>query len=181
MGDVGEQVAAAVAAKEADKEKKRRRRQSRRQKQNLLVLPGCLFSVDTSCGRPGNWTGIMGAGPISASDIAFNSLPPMHFNGDGNFGGSNSTFLPAGMIGEEISKSCPLPASSVPAKEVPAPVAAPLRNSKKYFAPHWSEQAVEEAIEAYCTIDGLLVDVLINGVSSQNRAYRIRGKLFYCY
>ncbi|RWW68458.1 hypothetical protein BHE74_00024026, partial [Ensete ventricosum] len=127
-------------------------------------------SVDTSCGRPGNWTGIMGAGPISASDIAFNSLPPMHFNGDGNFGGSNSTFLPAGMIGEEISKSCPLPASSVPAKEVPAPVAAPLRNSKKYFAPHWSEQAVEEAIEAYCTIDGLLVDVLINGVSSQNRA-----------
>lgn len=43
MGDVGEQVAAAVAAKEADKEKKRRRRQSRRQKQNLVVLPGCLL------------------------------------------------------------------------------------------------------------------------------------------
>ncbi|XP_065040390.1 DIS3-like exonuclease 2 [Musa acuminata AAA Group] len=189
MGDVGEQVAAAVAAKEADKEKKRRRRQSRRQKQNLVVLPGGgCSSVDTSCGRPGNWTGIMGAGPISASDIAFNSLPPMHFNGDGNFGGSNSTFPPAGVIGEEISKSCPSPASSVPAKEVPAAVAAPLRNSKKYFAPHWSEQAVEEAIEkgrafkatfrvnahnrleAYCTIDGLLVDVLINGVAAQNRA-----------
>ncbi|XP_009403071.2 DIS3-like exonuclease 2 [Musa acuminata AAA Group] len=191
MSAVGEQVAAAaaVAVKEADKEKRRRRRQNRRPKQNSAFLPdGGCGSVDSACGRPEIWTGIMGASLISASEIAFTSLPAMHLNGDVDVAGLNSTSPPAGVVGGEISKSCPLPASSFPVDEVNVGVAAPPRNSKKYFDPHWSDQAVEEAIEkgrafkatfrvnaynrleAYCTIDGLPVDVLINGVAAQNRA-----------
>ncbi|KAF8377034.1 hypothetical protein HHK36_030406 [Tetracentron sinense] len=59
---------------------------------------------------------------------------------------------------------------------------------RKYFVPHWSVEAVNEALEkgdafkayfrvnahnrleAYCTIDGVPIDVLINGVATQNRA-----------
>ncbi|PIA55209.1 hypothetical protein AQUCO_00800142v1 [Aquilegia coerulea] len=59
---------------------------------------------------------------------------------------------------------------------------------KKYFDPYWLVETVNEAIqkgeifvatfrvnahnrlEAYCTIDGLPTDVLINGVAAQNRA-----------
>ncbi|XP_078429662.1 ribonuclease II/R family protein [Wolffia australiana] len=58
----------------------------------------------------------------------------------------------------------------------------------RYFDPHWSEDAVRGALqngrafkavlrvnaynrlEAYCTLDGVPVDILINGVSAQNRS-----------
>lgn len=103
--------------------------------------------MDSACGRPEIWTGIMDASLISASEIAFTSLPAMHLNGDVDVAGLNSTSPPAGVVGGEISKSCPLPASSFPVDEVNVGVAAPPRNSKKYFDPHWSDQAVEEAIE----------------------------------
>ncbi|CAL9103216.1 unnamed protein product, partial [Musa acuminata var. zebrina] len=58
----------------------------------------------------------------------------------------------------------------LPTSSVPVAVAAPPRNSQMNFALHWPEQAVKEAIEAFCTVDGLPVDVLINGADAQNRA-----------
>lgn len=66
------------------------------------------------------------------------------------------------------------------------PVDYPAR--RKYFPPHWSTDAVSEVLEkgellravfrvnahnrleAYCKIDGVQTDVLINGVVAQNRA-----------
>ncbi|XP_074564795.1 DIS3-like exonuclease 2 isoform X2 [Curcuma longa] len=176
----------AAAAKEVDKEKKqRRRRQNRRPtKPSLDMLPGCS-SVDAACG-PEKWSGIIGSAPNVASEIAFNSLPTMHFNGNGGVLGLDIASEDADR--GEISKSCPFPGFSFPVEEVPPGGAARSGNSKKYFDPHWSDMAVEEAIkkgrafkatfrvnahnrlEAYCTIDGLPVDVLINGIPAQNRA-----------
>ncbi|KAG6537344.1 DIS3-like exonuclease 2 isoform X1 [Zingiber officinale] len=188
MKALDEQVAAAAAAKEVDKEKKqRRRRQNRRPtKPSLDMLPGAGCSlVDAACGSE-KWSGIIGSAPNNASEIAFNSLPTMHFNGTGSVLGLD---IASGAADRgEISKSCPFPGFYFPVEEVPSGGPALSGNSKKYFDPHWSDMSVEEAIkkgrafkatfrvnahnrlEAYCTIDGLPVDVLINGVPAQNRA-----------
>ncbi|GMP47028.1 hypothetical protein CsSME_00014966 [Camellia sinensis var. sinensis] len=62
------------------------------------------------------------------------------------------------------------------------------KDLRKYFAPHWSVEAVNEALEkghvfkalfrvnahnrlqAYCKIDGVQLDVLISGIAAHNRA-----------
>ncbi|XP_020277206.1 DIS3-like exonuclease 2 isoform X2 [Asparagus officinalis] len=115
------------------------------------------------------------------SDVAFNSLPPIHI-GDAE--------APVGVIRRVFSGSCPLPPLSSPLQPPASNETSILPNptKRKVFEPHLSEQAVEEAIEkgnafqatfrvnahnpkeAYCTIDGVPVDVLINGVDAQNRA-----------
>ncbi|WOK94341.1 DIS3-like exonuclease 2 [Canna indica] len=191
MKTLSEQVAAAAAAKEAEKEKKRRRPRNRRPKQNLTALPGggCI-AVDSEfpCGPSDKLISIIGASPVTASKVAFNSLPIMHLNTNGEIVGLNSIPPRTGVVGGGISKSCPLPASSYPTEGVRAGREGEPHISERYFDPHWSDQTVEEAIkkghafkavfrinahnpqEAYCTIDGLPVDVLINGVTAQNRA-----------
>lgn len=168
------------AVEDAGKEKKksspqqqqqqRRRQKNRRSKQYLASLQG------GGCSSLNNQLY-----SEKASHIAYNSLPPIHI------GDSEPNME---VVGGVFLRSCPLPTlishlesttsngASIPAK--------PAR--RKIFAPYWSEKVVEEAIEkrnaflatfrvnahnrqeAYCTIDGVPVDVLINGADAQNRA-----------
>ncbi|KAF5960481.1 hypothetical protein HYC85_001690 [Camellia sinensis] len=69
-------------------------------------------------------------------------------------------------------------------------------HQRKYFAPHWSVESVNEALEkgnvfkalfcvnahnrleAYCKIDGVQTDVLISGIAAQNRAVSLGEYLF---
>ncbi|XP_008802209.2 DIS3-like exonuclease 2 isoform X1 [Phoenix dactylifera] len=193
MRGTAEQAAVATAsAEEVDKDKKRRRRQNRRSKQTLAGMPGGVcVSMDSVCGQPPEWPenwkggGGGGGGKVrlqKASGVGFSSLPAMHINGEGDAGGMTAGFLAGG----EICRSCPLPTST--STEAPVDGTAPRNTAKMYFSPHWSDRAVEQAIEkgnafkatfrvnahnrleAYCTIDGVPVDVLINGVAAQNRA-----------
>ncbi|XP_073011074.1 DIS3-like exonuclease 2 [Typha latifolia] len=176
---------AVAAEEEVDKEKKRRRRQNRRPKQNgPAVQGGFSGSMDSVLGQRSELSencsgGLGGVGrkfvPPKATNVAFSSLPTIHVNGDGNAGATS-----------EIFQSCSLATSSSLAG-VPDLIYS-SKSAKKYFSPHWSEQDVEEAVkkgnafkakfrvnahnrlEAYCTIDGLPMDVLISGPSAQNRA-----------
>ncbi|XP_022748517.1 DIS3-like exonuclease 2 isoform X2 [Durio zibethinus] len=93
--------------------------------------------------------------PDRASAIAFSSMPTMHIN-------------------EQAGSGCNDTSVDV--------------DRKKLFTPYWPIEAVNEALEkgeafkglfrvnahnrleAYCKIDGVPTDVLINGVLSQNRA-----------
>ncbi|KAG0481919.1 hypothetical protein HPP92_010003 [Vanilla planifolia] len=97
------------------------------------------------------------------------------------------------VVGRTTSKYFPLtlPSSSHGLSEPPVFVGGGPANKtirRKLFVPHFSEQAVEEAVdkgnafkatfrvnaynrlEAYCTIKGVPVDILINGLEAQNRA-----------
>ncbi|KAL2497232.1 Inactive exonuclease DIS3L2 [Abeliophyllum distichum] len=91
--------------------------------------------------------------------------------------------------GEIFSNSHPEPAV-IEEPMGPVLLACPndLQDRRKYFPPHWSTEAVTEALErgdafkslfrvnahnrleAYCKIDGVQTDVLINGLVAQNRA-----------
>nr|CAD1826902.1 unnamed protein product [Ananas comosus var. bracteatus] len=140
MKSMVEPAAAAAAAEEADKEKKRRRRQNRRTKQGFAGVQGGACSSSVDLSCGGQSSTV----PM----VAFNSLPSMRISEAAN-----------------------------------SKVAA-----RKHFAPHWPDQAVDEAlkkgnafeakfrvnphnrVEAYCTIDGLPVDILISGANAQNRA-----------
>ncbi|XP_006647917.2 DIS3-like exonuclease 2 [Oryza brachyantha] len=155
------QAPGAVAEDAAEKERRRRRRAPRRPKQ-----AGAAQQEESAAGpRPSR------------------SMPPMREG------------APLDAEAEEedawTCRSCPL----VP---TPGPVEPPVMGiglgaaGRLFFQSHWPEQAVEEAIkggnafmakfrvnahnrnEAYCTIEGIPVDVLITGVA-QNRA--IEGDL----
>ncbi|KAL9315709.1 hypothetical protein ACSQ67_016710 [Phaseolus vulgaris] len=130
-------------------------------------------------------------GLSNAFNVAFTSMPPMHVNEQVEscdlrivpiYGGgvnSKSFSEPAGCRGSAgISKN----KDSVPC--------GPIRicGQKSYFSPHLSLEVVEKAlekgdvfkalfhvnahnrVEAYCKIDGVPTDVLINGIPAQNRA-----------
>lgn len=101
--------------------------------------------MDAVCGPSEKWSGIIGSAPNIASEIAFNSLPTMHLNGNGGVLGFD---IASGAADRgEISKSCPFPGFSFAVEEFPPGGAARSGNSKKYFDPHWSDTAVEEAIK----------------------------------
>ncbi|KAJ3700493.1 hypothetical protein LUZ61_004198 [Rhynchospora tenuis] len=188
IGDNG----AAMAAEEAEKDRRRRRR-NRGYKKNTSPEGALGKSMDSICGPPPelseNGSGVLGAHPmyttptpIEPPEVTFNSLPPIHIFEDQ---GSSSEVKGDVSL---ISQSCPLPSTSyfTPVQTRKFPVV--LREEKKYFDPYWPDQAVEDAIkkgsafkakfrvnahnrvEAYCTVDGLQVDVLINGIVAQNRA-----------
>lgn len=166
-------------AVDADKKKKssltspppsQQRPKNRRSKQNLAAVAG------------------EGSSPVNnqhysdnALDIAFNSLPTIHIG----------CAVPLrGETGRAISRSCLMPNISSPLEGPTSNGSSPPTNlaKRKVFAPHWPEHAIEEAIEkgnafratfrvnvhnrqeAYCTIEGVSVDVLINGLDAQNRA-----------
>ncbi|XP_077214162.1 ribonuclease II/R family protein [Tasmannia lanceolata] len=102
-----------------------------------------------------------------------------------------------GIVLAVSSSSCPDPISYEKTK-LPSPnkeflpchenEGHPDMTQRKYFATHLSLEAVNEAIEkggafrasfrvnahnrleAYCTLDGVPIDVLINGIAAQNRA-----------
>lgn len=131
-----------------------------------------------------------------ASDVVFGSLPQMYIREEEADLGSmhqcepyNNTF------NEAFSKSCPEPICSETNRSSPSN-GHPLSHKNKtdadmkrnYFVPYWSTDTVNEAmqkgeifkasfrvnahnrLEAYCTVDGMPIDVLINGVHAQNRA-----------
>ncbi|KAL6912112.1 hypothetical protein ACP4OV_000917 [Aristida adscensionis] len=154
-------AAAASAAEDAERERrKNRRRPARRPKQ--AAPQGELADA--------------AGGPRSCR-----SMPPMHVGGAGADG---EVEAPASAAGTSLS--CPLLPAPCPA-EVPLARVGGGAAARRYFQPHWPQQAVEEAIkrgnalvakfrvnahnrnEAYCTVDRIPVDILITGLA-QNRA-----------
>ncbi|KAF5740300.1 DIS3-like exonuclease 2 [Tripterygium wilfordii] len=138
-------------------------------------------------------------GPARASNVEFNSLPTMHINEKTESGGEarnlqGDDFYPSDGSGRIFSMSCPEPIPSGGPLGVVTDHGLPSFNQSgvhaqcKIFASHWSIAAVNEALEkgdafkalfrvnahnrleAYCKIDGVSVDVLINGNAAQNRA-----------
>ncbi|XP_028085092.1 DIS3-like exonuclease 2 isoform X1 [Camellia sinensis] len=174
---------------DVDKDKKKRRRSNRRSKHNSSVSVAC-GSVNELRAEPSE---IAGSGSPSnmerlpkASNVAFNSLPTMDINEqeapqEGNM--QNQQVFSADFGGRKFSKSCP---ETLVCEESMWSYAN--KDLRKYFAPHWSVEAVNEALEkghvfkalfrvnahnrlqAYCKIDGVQLDVLISGIAAHNRA-----------
>ncbi|XVF64607.1 hypothetical protein PTKIN_Ptkin09bG0182000 [Pterospermum kingtungense] len=128
--------------------------------------------------------------PNRASDVAFSSMPTMHVNEQVGSGFDDTS---VGHGGRTFSKSCSEPIAYVGSSKMCIDGCLPFNHlegfaRKKLFAPYWPIEAVNEALEkgeafkalfrvnahnrleAYCKIDGVPTDILINGVSSQNRA-----------
>ncbi|GMI82903.1 Rrp44 homolog B, SUPPRESSOR OF VARICOSE [Hibiscus trionum] len=184
---------------DTDKEKKKKRRSNRRSKHNSACnsmseargetsdsfksegKAKSLTTMNCSSSKQGLEMASSEQTPVRASDVGFTSMPTMHVN-DRVGSGCNDTAVD---VGGTFSNSCPesiayLGSSPFPQFEGFA--------RKKLFAPHWPIEAVSEALEkgeafkalfrvnahnrleAYCKIDGVPIDVLVSGISSQNRA-----------
>uniref|UniRef100_A0A1D1Y3E7 DIS3-like exonuclease 2 n=1 Tax=Anthurium amnicola TaxID=1678845 RepID=A0A1D1Y3E7_9ARAE len=209
MRGAGDQMATTAApafapapGDEADKDRrKQRRRSSRRAKQTTVCTgaggeaghKGFDGSGSGGAGGSGSRHPVEGDGvrvEEKLSEVAFSSLPTMRIDAAGEgltgHGEASSSMPPALAVGGGgISKSCPLPGSFPEdrSREIFRGAQSP-----KGFDPHWSEDAVSQAIEkgcafravlrvnaynrleAYCTVEGLPVDVLISGAAAQNRA-----------
>ncbi|CAL4885427.1 unnamed protein product [Urochloa decumbens] len=157
--------AAASAAEEAEKEKRKNRRRPARRSKQAGAAPVAAPQ---------------GPGADAAGPRSVRSMPPMHV------GGGARAEAEAEAPAAGTSHSCPLLPTPRPVEALAARAGAgaPVR---RYFQPHWPERAVEEAVkrghafvgkfrvnahnrnEAYCTIDGIPVDILITGLA-QNRA-----------
>ncbi|KAJ4962696.1 hypothetical protein NE237_022635 [Protea cynaroides] len=139
-------------------------------------------------------------GLATASDVTFHSLPTMHVNGEtaarelGSM--PNEQLFPSDGEFTMLSKSWPEPICNdgKDGSFLNEEYIYSHRNEgyagmlRKIFPPHWTVEAVNEAIEkgvafrasfhvnaynrleAYCTIDGVQTDILISGVAAQNRA-----------
>lgn len=128
--------------------------------------------------------------PDRASEVAFSSMPTMHINEQAGSGFDDTA---VGGDGRTFSISCPEPTTHAGSSKMCIDDFLPSHQvegfaRKKLFTPYWPIEAVHEALEkgeafkaffhvnahnrleAYCKIDGVPTDVLINGVSSQNRA-----------
>ncbi|RLM79345.1 DIS3-like exonuclease 2 [Panicum miliaceum] len=137
-----------LAAEEAEKEKKKNRRRPARRSKQAGAAP---------VAAPQGPHADAAAGPRSVR-----SMPPMHVSGAAR-ADAEAEAPAAG-----TSQSCPLLPTPRPAEALDARAGggAPGR---RHFQPHWPERAVEEAVKAYCTIDGIPVDILVTGLA-QNRA-----------
>ncbi|KAJ6335646.1 hypothetical protein OIU78_012295 [Salix suchowensis] len=121
--------------------------------------------------------------PTTVSRIAFSSMPTMLVNEQ------QEDLLLSGPGGSMLAKSCPEPVvgGGPHGKLLPFHQFAGQAQSK-IFAPYWSMDTVNEALEkgdvfkvlfrvnahnrleAYCKIEGVPTDVLISGIAAQNRA-----------
>uniref|UniRef100_A0A7C9EB15 DIS3-like exonuclease 2 n=1 Tax=Opuntia streptacantha TaxID=393608 RepID=A0A7C9EB15_OPUST len=186
-----QQSAALRTEDSVDKKKKRR---SRRSKQNSSLNGSASMEVagqhqqELQNFQNGN-TSRNGSsskqhGPNKTTNVSFNSLPTMHINDQGaKFGYGMKVY----------SKSCPIPgmygeSSGLDDDGDFFPPYLEGCNKQKRFDPHWSLDAIKEALErgevfqatlrvnahnrleAYCTIEGVPADVLISGIPLQNRA-----------
>ncbi|KAG5245889.1 DIS3 exonuclease [Salix suchowensis] len=122
-------------------------------------------------------------GPATASGIIYSSMPTMHANE------RLKDVVSSGRGGSMLAKPCPEPivggglnGKSLPFHQFEGPA------QSKFFAPYWSMETVNEALEkgdvfkvlfrvnahnrfeAYCKIEGVPTDVLISGIAAQNRA-----------
>ncbi|KAK9023579.1 hypothetical protein V6N11_003794 [Hibiscus sabdariffa] len=184
---------------DADKEKKKKRRSNRRSKHNSACnsvseargetsdgfksedKTKSLTSMNCSSSKQGLEMASNEQTPVTASDVGFTSMPTMHINERVSFVCDDT----AVDVGGTFSNSCPEPnayAGSSPFHQFEGFA------RKKLFAAHWPIEAVNEALEkgeafkalfrvnahnrleAYCKIDGVPTDVLVSGISSQNRA-----------
>ncbi|XP_048332455.2 DIS3-like exonuclease 2 isoform X2 [Ziziphus jujuba] len=203
---------------DGEKEKKKKRRPNRRSKQNPPSISASYSAVNEIRGEAAESVGSakttnnattslkqqkLEAHPqndnilMNASNVAFKSLPTMHINEQASpedvqilQNRNPQSSEPGGRI---LSKSCPEPISCEESSEsfMNKDFSTHQMEScaqKKYFAPHWSLNAVNDAIErgeafkalfhvnaynrleAYCKIDGVPIDVFISGIASQNRA-----------
>ncbi|KAJ6398907.1 hypothetical protein OIU77_019630 [Salix suchowensis] len=211
MRSLSEQSAVMVvegAGDSVDKEKKKyRRRSNRRSKRNS---PNTASSQPNeprgesslSVGNGGKtkcYTSSMGCsssrrmeldanptrehGPATASGTIYSSMPTMHANEQ------LKDIVSSGRGGSMLAKPCPEPivggglnGKSLPFHQFEGPA------QSKFFAPYWSMETVNEALEkgdvfkvlfrvnahnrleAYCKIEGVPTDVLISGIAAQNRA-----------
>lgn len=108
-----------------------------------------LFQKEGKIVSHGNCPNFLGGGCSSVNsqqysekplDVAFSSLPAIHI-------GNAEPLL--GEVGGELSRSCPVPTLSSTLEPPTSKESGLLANQarRKFFAPHWSDQAVEEAIE----------------------------------
>ncbi|KAG8633087.1 hypothetical protein MANES_18G075000v8 [Manihot esculenta] len=218
MRGATEQSSAVVAERiedggDKDKEKKKnKRRSNRRSKQNSPnpasnLVNGTCGELSHSCGngvQTKNFVSSLNCsssrepelgvhflsepGLTSASNVAFNSMPTMHIIEEVEHA------LQSDLEGEPLSNSCPEPiVGGVPHRRCSNKDVFPFDQfgggaQGKIFAPHWSVEAINEALEkgnafkalfhvnahnrfeAYCRIEGVTTDVLISGISAQNRA-----------
>ncbi|KAL0556677.1 hypothetical protein IC582_005192 [Cucumis melo] len=136
-------------------------------------------------------------GLTGGNKIAFSSLPSLHINDQAELSASQNLINQnhhSSDAGGRIIKSCPEQIASgrnsgISSNQLSPPADLTENNTqRKYFPSHWSIDDVNEGLqkgdifkalfrvnahnrlEAYCKIDGLPVDVLINGIASQNRA-----------
>lgn len=216
-GVTDEQPMAVVErVEDGDKEKRRRRRSNRRSKHNSAsgvvdeihgevpedsknggkakISPSSMDHLSSKQSGSGMHN-LNDHGVTRASNVAFVSMPSMHVYErpelDGTKRMDDQHGFPADFRGRMFSKSCPEPLAcgSLPGTfangEMLGVEASALR---RLFAPHWSIDAVNEALEkgevfkalfhvnahnrmeAYCKIEGLQIDVLISGMAFQNRA-----------
>ncbi|XP_047340690.1 DIS3-like exonuclease 2 [Impatiens glandulifera] len=174
-----------------DKDKKKKRK-PRRSKQNPSVSEVACGSVDETLVEASDILEVVEQNP-KQSNVDFNSVPtPIQLTqNNGNM--QDKPVLQYDLAGNVVSKACP--ETTIP--DEPSSYGSSNKDShiphqgsrhRSYFYPHWSKEAVDEAIvkgnvytalfrvnmhnrlEAYCKIDGVPVDVLINGIISQNRA-----------
>ncbi|KAL1214597.1 DIS3-like exonuclease 2 [Cardamine amara subsp. amara] len=189
-----------------DTEKKKKRKTNRRSKHTLVPI-----DVESSEGRNSGSKAKDCSSSLKqqrldlensneleamrASNVAFNSMPPMHhFEApvEGGYpGSSGSPQLPSAEVSKQLlSKSCPDPRACEQSPRMNGDLFPQIEGSsqRKIFSSHWSLDAVNEALEkgeafkalfrvnahnrceAYCKIDGVPTDILINGNVSQNRA-----------
>ncbi|KAG1342370.1 putative DIS3-like exonuclease 2 [Cocos nucifera] len=132
-----------------------------------------------------------------ASDVGFSSLPAMHINDEGDAGGMTARFVAGGEICRSCPLPSTTSPSEAPVDGTAPRNTAKLYFSP-YWSERAVEDAIEKGnafkatfrvnahnrlekagvneyldfqmLQAYCTIDGVPVDVLINGVAAQNRA-----------
>lgn len=192
---VVEQTHVVERSEDVDKDnKKKKRRSNRRSKQNSSV--SVCSSVDELHAEPSE--DVEGSGTSNeqqlprASNIAFNSLPTMHMNEQvatqEDISLQNQHFFSSDHGGRMYSKSCPV---TVTCEESTGSIGSNdflLPHQRNFFASHWPSESVDEALEkghvfkalfrvnahnrleAYCKIDGVQTDILINGLPAQNRA-----------
>lgn len=96
-------------------------------------------------------------GFANASNVAFSSLPPMHINGRANLedmqNSQNQISHPSDPDGKMFSKSCSESityegsSDSFMNQGFPSPFRMEGHAQKKYFSPHWSLEAINDALE----------------------------------
>ncbi|CAN8270698.1 unnamed protein product [Cochlearia groenlandica] len=119
---------------------------------------------------------------MRASDAAFNSMPPIMRFEDGSPCGDGE------ICKQLLSKSCPDPRACEITHRMDGEFLVQELQQRKIFTSHWSLSSVKESLEkgeafkamfrvnahnrseAYCKIDGVPTDILINGNVGQNRA-----------
>uniref|UniRef100_A0A3N7GG35 DIS3-like exonuclease 2 n=1 Tax=Populus trichocarpa TaxID=3694 RepID=A0A3N7GG35_POPTR len=122
-------------------------------------------------------------GPTTASGIVYSSMPTMHANEQ------LEDLVPSDRGGSMLAKPCPesIVGGGLNGKSLPFHQFEGQAQSK-IFAPYWSMETVNEALEkgdvfkvlfrvnahnrleAYCKIEGVPTDLLISGIAVQNRA-----------